>query len=91
MSGKGGQNAEASFASVAKTILHRWRVERDVWVSAAEVERARAYLAHAGIRSEELRDGRFVVPSSAAGAVDRSHLVLLSIKHLFRTHRDATP
>ena len=47
-----------SFEAMADTILYRWSAERDTWVSASEVEEARAYLARQGIATSALPDGR---------------------------------
>jgi hypothetical protein len=78
---------ERSFEAIADAIMYRWSVERDVWVSAAEVEQARAYLARAGIRTRPLPDGRFAVEAETAEALGAARLVLLGLRHLHASRR----
>ena len=49
------------FEAMADAIMYRWSVERDTWVSAAEVEEARAYLERAGVTTTPMADGKFAV------------------------------
>ena len=44
----GGEH-HRGFEGIADTILYRWSVERDTWVSPSEIEHARAYLTRHGI------------------------------------------
>jgi len=67
---------------MADTILYRWSAERDTWVSASEVEEARAYLARQGIATSALPDGRFAL-QGAESAVEASRLILVSLRHLY--------
>jgi len=70
------------FEAMADTILYRWSVERDTWVSASEVEEARAYLARQGIATSALPDGRFALAGEAARVVGGERLVLLGLRRL---------
>lgn len=78
---------ERSFEVIADGIMYRWSVERDTWVSAAEVEQARAYLERSGIRTRPLPDGRFAVETEAAEALGAARLVLLGLRHLDASRR----
>jgi hypothetical protein len=70
------------FETMADTILYRWSVERDTWVSASEVEEARAYLARQGIATSALPDGRFALAGEATRVVGGERLVLLGLRRL---------
>ena len=70
------------FEAMADTILYRWSAERDTWVSASEVEEARAYLARQGIATSALPDGRFALAGEAARVVGGERLVLLGLRRL---------
>ncbi len=70
------------FEAIAEAIMYRWRVERDTWVSPTEVERARSYLAHVGIATRPLDDGRFVIEGDTATVCEASRLVLFGLRHL---------
>jgi len=67
---------------MADTIMYRWSAERDIWVSDAEVENARAYLERAGVSTSPLPDGRFAVHGDATGALGAARLVLLGLRYL---------
>ena len=77
----------AGFEAIADTIMDRWSVERDTWVSAHEVEQARAYLQRAGVITSPLPDGRFVVDGDAAAALGAARVVLLGLRHLHAARR----
>jgi hypothetical protein len=78
---------QVGFEAVADTIMDRWSAERDVWVSAQEVEHARAYLQRAGVTTSPLPDGRFAVAGDAASALGSARLVLLGLRHLHAARR----
>ena len=71
-----------AFDAVAKAILYRWAVERDVSTNAAEVESVRAYLHTRGILTRALPDGRFHVEDATVRTLDAAHLVLLALQHV---------
>lgn len=77
----------ASFESIAESIMYRWSVERDTWVSAGEVEHARAYLARQGIGTTALDDGRYTVDHATAEVLGTARLVLLALRHLHASRR----
>jgi hypothetical protein len=70
------------FEAIADAIMYRWTAERDTWVSAAEVDEARAYLERIGIATTLLPDGRFLVQGEAPDALGAARLVLLGLRHL---------
>ncbi|TMA49046.1 MAG: hypothetical protein E6J83_02380 [Deltaproteobacteria bacterium] len=70
------------FEAMADTILYRWSAERDTWVSASEVEEARAYLARQGIAISALPDGRFTLAGEATRVFGGERLVLLGLRRL---------
>ncbi|TMB05513.1 MAG: hypothetical protein E6J70_02105 [Deltaproteobacteria bacterium] len=70
------------FEAMADTILYRWSAERDTWVSASEVEEARAYLARQGIAISTLPDGRFTLAGEATRVFGGERLVLLGLRRL---------
>jgi hypothetical protein len=74
--------AARAFESVADAIVYRWKTERDTWVSASEIEHARAYLAGIGVATLSLPDGSFAVEGEKQSTVGAAHLVLLGLKHL---------
>jgi hypothetical protein len=76
-----------NFESVADAIMYRWSVERDTWVSASEVQQARAYLEQAGITTTPLPDGRFAVVGEAVNSLEAARLVLLGLRHLHAARR----
>jgi hypothetical protein len=78
------QRSETSrgFEAIADTIMYRWSVERDTWVSTNEVAQAREYLARAGVTTNALPDGRFVLAGQTASAFGAARLVLLGLRHL---------
>jgi hypothetical protein len=78
------------FEAIADAIMYRWTIERDTWVGPSEVERARAYLAHAGIATRPLPDGRFVIEGSTATVCEASRLVLVGLQHLHATRRSTS-
>jgi hypothetical protein len=78
-----------SFETIADAIMYRWSVERDIWVSSAEVEKARAYLSRVGIDTTALPDGRYAT-GGAAEALDAARLVLLGLRHLHAARRTAS-
>jgi hypothetical protein len=61
--------------------MDRWSVERDTWVSATEVEEARAYLGRIGIPTTALPGGRFALEGTE-GTVEASRLILLSLRYV---------
>jgi hypothetical protein len=67
--------------------MYRWSVERDIWVSSTEVEKARAYLSRIGIDTTALPDGRYTTAGGAAEALDAARLVLLGLRHLQAARR----
>jgi len=75
------------FEAIADAIMYRWTIERDTWVGPTEVERARTYLAHAGIPTRPLPDGRFVIEGNTATVCEASRLVLVGLQHLHATRR----
>jgi hypothetical protein len=79
---------QAAFEAIADGIMYRWSVERDTWVSSAEVEEVRAYLARQGINTTLLPDGQYSVESDGARTVGRAHLVHLALKHLHAARRE---
>ena len=79
--------AARAFEGVADSIMYRWSVERDTWVSAAEVEQARAYLERAGVSTMLLPDGRFAVAGDSASTLGAARLVLLGLRHLHTARR----
>jgi hypothetical protein len=79
--------AARAFETSAETIMYRWSAERDVWVSPAEIEQARAYLQRAGVTIVELPDGRFTVHGETAAALGAARLVLLGLRHLHARRR----
>src|SRR5262249_43155180 len=70
------------FEAIADAIMYRWTVERDTWVSATEVDQARAYLERLGIVTTVLPDGRFAVQGEAADALGAARVVLIGLRHL---------
>jgi hypothetical protein len=78
---------QTGFEAIADTIMDRWSVERDTWVSAHEVEQARAYLQRAGVVTSPLPDGRFAVDGDAAAALGAARVVLLGLRHLHASRR----
>jgi len=74
------------FEAIADTIMYRWSSERDVWVSDAEVEQARAYLARRGVNTSTLPDGRFSVGDTAS-TLGAARLVLLGLRHVHAQRR----
>jgi hypothetical protein len=79
--------AARGFETVADVIMYRWSAERDVWVSAAEVEQARAYLARVGVSTLPLPDGRFSVHGDTAATLGAARLVLLGLRYLHAQRR----
>lgn len=79
--------AARGFETMADAIMYRWTVERDTWVSATEVEQARAYLAHAGVSTRALPDGEFAVAGEPANTLDAARLVLLGLRYLHDARR----
>jgi hypothetical protein len=75
-------DAARGFEAIADAIMYRWTVERDTWVSATEVEQARAYLERAGITTTVLPDGRYLVESEPDDSLGSARLVLLGLRHL---------
>jgi hypothetical protein len=78
---------QRSFEAIADGIMYRWSVERDTWVSSAEVEQVRAYLDREGIPTRALPDGRFEVAAGAAEALGAARLMLLGLRHLHAARR----
>jgi len=81
---------DRTFESIADSIMYRWSVERDTWVSSSEVEQARAYLQREGIATRALPDGRFTVDSGTAETLGAARLVLLGLRHLHAARRGRT-
>jgi hypothetical protein len=79
---------QAAFEAIADGIMYRWSVERDTWVSSAEVEEVRAYLARQGISTTVLPDGQYSVESDGAQTVGRARLVHMALKHLHAARRE---
>jgi hypothetical protein len=75
-------SSEPGFEAIADVIMYRWSAERDVWVSATEVEQARAYLQRVGVMTSPLPDGRYVVSGETAATLEAARLVLLGLRHL---------
>jgi hypothetical protein len=75
------------FEAMADTIMYRWSAERDVWVSDAEVEQAREYLARLGVTTSTLPDGRFATAGDIASTLGAARLVLLGLRHLHAQRR----
>jgi hypothetical protein len=81
--------AEAArrFESTADAIMYRWSTERDTWVSATEVEQARAYLQRAGVETSALPDGRYLVSGRTAATLEAARLVFLGLRTLHEARR----
>ena len=79
------------FEAIADTIMYRWSAERDVWVSASEVEQARTYLERVGVVTSPLPDGRFAVGGSTAATFEAARVVLLGLRHLHATRMGRRP
>ena len=79
------------FEAIADTIMYRWSVERDVWVSPSEVEQARVYLAGVGVATSPLPDGRYAVGGSIAATLEAARVVLLGLRHLHATRTGRRP
>jgi hypothetical protein len=81
--------AEAArrFESTADAIMYRWSTERDTWVSATEIEQARAYLQRAGVETSPLPDGRYLVSGRTAATLEAARLVLLGLRTLHEARR----
>ena len=77
----------SAFAMIADGIAYRWTVERDTWVAPSEVERARTYLREAGIDTEALPDGRFLVHDERSAVCEGARIVLLGLKRLHASRR----
>ena len=77
-----GSEHRQGFEAMADVILYRWSTERDTWVSASEVEEARAYLARQGIATSALPDGRFALAGESTRAFGAERLVLLGLRRL---------
>ncbi|TMA39318.1 MAG: hypothetical protein E6J79_03740 [Deltaproteobacteria bacterium] len=77
-----GAEHRPGFEAMADVILYRWSTERDTWVSASEVEEARAYLARQGITTSALPDGRFALAGESARAFGAERLVFLGLQQL---------
>ena len=80
-------DAARAFEVSADGIMYRWSAERDVWVSAVEVEQARAYLERVGVVTASLPDGRFTVGNDTAATLGAARLVLLGLRHLHAQRR----
>ena len=78
---------QQGFEVIADGIMHRWSTERDTWVGPNEVEQARAYLAHVGVATRPLPDGRFVIEDATATVCEASRVVLLGLQHLLASRR----
>jgi hypothetical protein len=85
--GDGAGTVATSFESIAESIMYRWSVERDTWVSTGEVEHARAYLLRQGIVTTALADGRYTVDDATAQVLGTARLVLLALRHLHASRR----
>jgi len=83
----GGEH-HRGFEGIADTILYRWSVERDTWVSPSEIEHARAYLARHGIAISVLPDGRFALAGETSRVFGAERLVMLGLQRL-RGTRDS--
>jgi len=79
--------ASLGFEAIADAIMYRWSAERDVWVSAEEIEQARAYLARLGVATSPLPDGRFAIDGDTAGTLAAARLVLLGLRYLHAQRR----
>jgi hypothetical protein len=77
----------AHFTAIADAIGYRWTVERDTWVSRAEVEHARAYLAQAGVPTRAHPDGGFVLEGEPATVLSDARVVLLGIRRVLAARR----
>ena len=75
------------FETIADTIMYRWSAERDVWVSDAEVEEARTYLARLGVTTSALGDGRYSIDGDTASTLGAARLVLLGLRHVHAQRR----
>ena len=71
-----------SFEAIADTIVYRWSVERDTWVSPSEIEEVRSYLAREGIATSALPDGRFALNGETSNVLGAERLVLLGLRRL---------
>jgi hypothetical protein len=80
-------DASDGFEAIADAIMYRWSAERDVWVSAAEIEHARTYLARLGVATSALPDGRFAIAGDTAATLGAARLVLLGLRHLHAQRR----
>lgn len=85
----GGHRAARGFEAIADTIMYRWSVERDTWVSTIEVEHAREYLERSGMIVTRLSDGRFAVAGESADTLGAARLVLLGLRHLSAARRQS--
>ena len=83
-----GSEHRQGFEAMADVILYRWSTERDTWVSASEVEEARAYLARQGIATSALPDGRFALAGETSRVFGAERLVMLGLQRL-RGTRDS--
>ena len=83
----GRAEAARRFESTADAIMYRWSTERDTWVSATEVEQARAYLQRAGVETSPLPDGRYLVSGRTAATLEAARLVLLGLRTLHEARR----
>lgn len=84
---RGRADAARGFEAIADAIMYRWSAERDVWVSAEEIEQARAYLARLGVETSPLPDGRFAIEGDTAATLGAARLVLLGLRHLHAQRR----
>jgi len=75
------------FETIADTIMYRWSAERDVWVSDAEVEEARSYLARLGVATSPMPDGSYTIDGETASTLGAARLVLLGLRHLHAQRR----
>jgi hypothetical protein len=73
-------SAATSFEQLAPGIMYRWSAERDVSITAEEMEQSRAYLRQLGIATTPLPDGRFLL-DAAGTTIEGARLVLLSFRH----------
>jgi hypothetical protein len=92
MSGQGVQRGARSetargFEAIADTIMYRWSVERDTWVSSTEVAEVCAYLERSGFGITQLPDGRFRIQGEGEDALGASRLVLVGLRHLHAARR----
>ena len=81
------REATRGFEAIADAIMYRWSAERDVWVSAEEVDQARAYLARLGVVTSPLPDGSFAVEGERVSTLGAARLVLLGLRHLHAQRR----